>query len=166
MRKLIIGFVVGLGLVSVGCATETQTVTQAASAAQETESSAAAVVVTNVPSPTEAPKLDGTWKLTGCDLHLFVGGGDYSLLVGAVSVKNTGNVPALITVGMKWDALPGPLFDGGTKQATLKPGASKQLNFVDKNVSMDDVDRIQSSPGYNSYQDSKFCKVSASIKNV
>ena len=41
---------------------------------------------------------------TACDLQLFVGGGDTSSLVAAVEVENTGTVPALITVSLKWDA--------------------------------------------------------------
>jgi len=113
------------------------------------------------PSPTEAPVVDGTWVLTACDLQLFTQGNN-STLVAAIEVENTGNVPADVTVGLKWDALPGPLFDGGTKVVTLEPGRSKEVRFQ-TNIGISDVDRVQSSPGYQSVNDNKFCKVKASI---
>lgn len=59
--------------------------------------------VTESPTPTEAPNLDGTWQLTACDLQLFTGGtfpNETSMLVGAVAVESTGNVPAAITVNL------------------------------------------------------------------
>ena len=65
-------------------------------------------------------------------------------------------------MGLEWDALPGPLFDGGTKNVTVQPGASRKLRFQ-KNFGSSDVDRVQSSPGYESADDTKFCKVKASI---
>jgi hypothetical protein len=130
--------------------------------AQTTPTSTEPSPTTSAPSPSEEPNLDGTWQLTGCDLQLFIGGGDYSTLVGAVK-KNTGNVPAEVTVSMHWDALPGPLFDGGTKKVTLQPGGSRELRFTKQHLTFDDVDRAQSSPGYNTSQDSKFCKVKTSI---
>jgi hypothetical protein len=112
---------------------------------------------TTVAEPTEPADLDGTWKITACDLQLFTGG-NASTLVGAVEVENTGNVPALVAVSLKWDALPGPLFDGGTKEVTLNPGASRELRFTTK-ITSDDVSRVQSSPGYNAVGSEMLCKV-------
>jgi hypothetical protein len=65
-------------------------------------------------------------------------------------------------VSFKWDALPGPLFDGGTKEVTLNPGGSRELRFTTK-ITSDDVSRVQSSPGYNAVGSEKLCKVKASI---
>lgn len=124
--------------------------------------------VTESPTPTEAPNLDGTWQLTACDLQLFTGGtfpNETSILVGAVEVENTGNVPAVITVNLKWDALPGPLFDGGTKTVRLEPGRTREIRFMTK-INQNDVDRVQSSPGYRASSDNKFCKVKTSIDNA
>jgi hypothetical protein len=118
-------------------------------------------VETTVEETTEPPNLDGTWVVTACDLQLFTGG-DMSTLVGAVEVENTGNVPALVSVSLKWDALPGPLPDGGKKEVTLNPGASRELRFTTR-INGSDVDRVQSSPGYQAASDEKFCKVMASI---
>lgn len=116
---------------------------------------------TTVAEPTEPADLDGTWKITACDLQLFTGG-NASTLVGAVEVENTGNVPALVAVSLKWDAIPGPLFDGGTKEVTLNPGASRELRFTTK-ITSNDVSRVQSSPGYNAVGSEKLCKVQTSI---
>jgi hypothetical protein len=110
-----------------------------------------------------SPNLDGTWTVTSCDLQLFVGGGDLSTLVAAVQVKNTGNVPALITVSLKWDALPGPLIDGGTKQVRLNPDGTREIRFTKTRLNTDDVSRVQSSPGYKSSSEEKLCKVKTSI---
>jgi hypothetical protein len=83
-------------------------------------------------------------------------------LVAAVEVENTGNVPAAVTVNLKWDALPGPLFDGGSKTVTLEPGRTREIRFMAK-IKGNDVDRVQSSPGYRASSDNKFCKVKTSI---
>jgi hypothetical protein len=80
-------------------------------------------------------------------------------------VENTGNVPAVITVNLKWDALPGPLFDGGTKTVTLEPGRTREIRSMTK-INQNDVDRVQSSPGYRASSDNKFCKVKTSIDNA
>lgn len=112
---------------------------------------------------TEPADLDGTWVVTACDLQLFTQGFNQSILVGAVEVENTGNVPALVSVSLKWDALPGPLPDGGTKEVTLNPGASRELTTK---INGGDVDRVQSSPGYGAASDEKFCKVKASIEEA
>ena len=117
---------------------------------------------TTVEEPTEPANLDGTWVVTSCDLQPFTAGTDTSTLVGAVEVENTGNVPALFTVSLKWDALPGRLFDGGTWEVSLNPGASRELLFV-KKIHGNNVNRVQSSPGYKGAGEEEFCKVSGSI---
>jgi hypothetical protein len=101
--------------------------------------------------------------ITACDLQLFTAGTNTSTLVGAVEVDNTGNVPALATVSLKWDALPGPLFDGGTKEVTLNPGASRELRFTTK-INGSDVNRVQSSPGYLAAGNEGLCRVTTSIE--
>jgi hypothetical protein len=65
-------------------------------------------------------------------------------------------------VSLQWDALPGPLLDGGTKEVTLNPGGSRELRFTTK-ITTDDVSRVQSSPGYNAAGGEKLCKVKTSI---
>ncbi len=103
-------------------------------------------------SPAPAPVLRGTWAVTACDLLLFTQG-ESSTLVGSVEVHNTGTVDSKVSVSLKWDALPGPLFDGGTKSVELRPGQSREIRFTKKGLSLSDVDRIQASPGYRKGSD-------------
>ncbi|HXF72475.1 MAG TPA: hypothetical protein VNO79_07700 [Actinomycetota bacterium] len=163
--SLLIGY--GLGSAGQGSRDLAARPQQAGGEATGTEGSAPATAALSSPSPTpeEAEVLDGTWRLVACDLQLFTQGFDTSTLVGAVVVRNTGNVPAKVTVNLKWDALPGPLFDGGTKVVALEPGRSKQVRFT-KKIGSDDVDRVQSSPGYQSADSGKLCKVKASIEKA
>jgi hypothetical protein len=157
---MVVSLFVGIGIGAAATPEEGQPLAQ-----PQASGSPASPAVTTV-EETEAPNLDGTWTVTSCDLQLFVGGGDLSTLVAAVEVKNTGNVPALITVSLKWDALPGPLFDGGTKQVTLNPDGTREVRFTKTRLSTDDVGRVQSSPGYKSSSEEKLCKVKTSIDNA
>jgi hypothetical protein len=126
----------------------------------ESTPSASPTAEPTVESPSPEPEvLDGTWELTACDLQLFTSGFDTSTLVAAVVVENTGTVP---TVALKWDALPGPLFDGGEKVVIVNPGKSREVKFQ-KQIDGNDVDRVQSSTGYESADSSKLCKVKTSI---
>jgi hypothetical protein len=156
---MVVSLFVGIGIGAAATPSETR---EAAGSSPVTEASTETPAVTEVPSPTEPPNLDGTWKLTACDLQLFTQGLNSSTLVGAVEVENSGNVPSVITVNLKWDALPGPLFDGGTKRVRLEPGRTREIRFTEK-IGGNDVDRVQSSPGYQAASDSKFCKVKTSI---
>jgi hypothetical protein len=159
---MVLSLFIGIGIgAAAGSSVKTQT-----EASPLAPATTAPPAVASTEAPTEAPNLDGTWQLTGCDLQLFVGGGDLSLLVAAVQVKNTGNVPAKVTVSVKWDALPGPLFDGGTKVVTLNPGGTRELRFTKRGLTTGDVDRVQSSPGYQSASNEKLCKVHTSIDNA
>ena len=108
---MVISLFIGIGIgAAAGSSVKTET---GANPVAPATSSPPAVVTTE--APTEAPNLDGTWQLTGCDLQLFVGGGDLSLLVAAVQVKNTGNVPAKVTVSVKWDASQAPCSTAGPR---------------------------------------------------
>ena len=62
--------------------------------------------------------------------------------------------------------LPGPLFDGGTQVVTLTPGTTRELRFTKRGLTTGDVDRVQSSPGYQSASNEKLCKVHTSIDNA
>jgi hypothetical protein len=157
---MVVSLFVGIGIGAAATPEEGQPLAQPQAIESPTSPSVTPV------EETEAPNLDGTWRVTSCDLQLFVGGGDLSTLVAAVEVKNTGNVPALITVSLKWDALPGPLIDGGTKQVRLNPDGTREVRFTKTRLSTDDVSRVQSSPGYKSSSDEKFCKVKTSIDNA
>jgi hypothetical protein len=160
---MILSLLVGIGI---GASSPDQE--DAAQVSPTAQASPTVTTATQEPTPeatTGPANLDGTWRITSCDLQLFTSGTDTSTLVGAVEVNNTGNVPAQITVSLKWDAIPGPPIDGGTKSVTLKPGASRDVRFS-KNIGQDDVSRVQSSPGYQSAGAEKLCKVKTSIDNA
>jgi hypothetical protein len=96
---------------------------------------------------------------------LFTQGFNTSTLVGAVELENSGDAPGEVTVSLKWDAIPGPRIEGGEKVVTLQPGQSREVRFQEK-IGDSDVDRVQSSPGYQAASDDKFCLVKASIDPV
>lgn len=167
--SLLIGVGIGVGIDAAGggaitSAEPAKTVSVAPETTPPSPTSATSVVTS--PSPAEPPNVAGKWQLTSCDLQLFTQG-NQSTLVAALKLFNTGNVPADVTVTLKWDALPGPPIDGGTKTVTnLQPGASREVNFVKKGVSGNDVTRLQSSSGYQSSNDQKFCIAKTSISEA
>ncbi len=156
----LVAFVAGVG-VGAGGASSSSTEQAAGGSAivPAGETTTTLPPVTTEPSPTQEPVLKGTWRVTSCDLLLFTQGNS-STLVGAVEVNNTGTVDSKVTVSLKWDALPGPLFDGGTKSVTLHPGQSREIRFTRKGLGLTDVDRVQASPGYKKGGD-KLCIVKA-----
>jgi hypothetical protein len=153
---MVVTLFIGIGIGAAGAPSETETSADSPVPVAESPTTEAPTSPSPTPEPVAEP--EGTFGLAQCDVNLFSGGtfpNQTSTFVGAIEVRNTGEVPATIRVTFTWLLLGASNVDAKPKTVTLQPGASRFVTFSKSGISGEQVDAFQAHPAYG---DSENCR--------